>query len=137
MIDNKPVQVSYLCQECRENITVTFENEQFASVRCPSCDYGHTITKPTISEEILLDWEKEALYQKLRAEKTELDNSKLLALIVKVVELLTWRDEGNGQIRAIQTLRQWLLLNGVPKAIIELLDARIPDGNTQADKKKH
>lgn len=49
---------------------------------------------------------------------------ELMLLVIKVVELLTWRDEGNGHIRAIETLREWLLLNGVPKALIELLDAK-------------
>ncbi|MFC7680488.1 hypothetical protein [Paenibacillus sp. GCM10028914] len=126
------IHVNFLCRHCQENIKVTFEHEQLTNVHCPSCDYGYTLMKPTIGDEILLDWEKEAIYQKVRAEKTEQDNVELMALIVKVVELLTWRDEGNGHIRAIETLRQWLLLNGVPKTIIELLDARGPQGQSQA-----
>lgn len=137
MIDmNSVIQVKFPCRQCQENIEVHFENEQLISVRCPSCDYGYTLMKPTIGEEILLDWEKEAVYQKVRAEKTEQDNSELMALIIKVVELLTWRDEGNGHIRAIETLRQWLLLNGVPKAIIELLDAKGPQGSSPTEFRK-
>lgn len=129
---NSVIHVNFLCRECQENIKVTFEDEQLNSVRCPNCDYGYTVMKPTIGEEILLDWEKEAIYQKVRAEKTEQDNMELMDLIIKVVELLTWKDEGTGHIRAIETLRQWLLLNGVPKTIIELLDAKGPAGGSQA-----
>ena len=55
---------------------------------------------------------------------------ELMLLVIKVVELLTWRDEGNGHIRAIETLREWLLLNGVPKALIELLDAKGHEGSS-------
>ena len=40
---------------------------------------------------------------------------ELMLLVIKVVESLTWRDEGNGHIRAIETLREWLALNGCPK----------------------
>lgn len=137
MIDmNSVIQVKFPCHQCQENIEVIFEEEQLRSIRCPSCDYGYTLMKPTIGEEILLDWEKEAVYQKVRAEKTEQDNTELMALIIKVVELLTWRDEGHGHIRAIETLRQWLLLNGVPKAIIELLDAKGPQGSSPTEFRK-
>lgn len=127
------IHVNFSCRQCQHNIAVTFETEQLTGVRCPSCDYGYTLMKPTIGEEILLDWEKEAVYQKVRAEKTEQDKMELMALIIKVVELLTWRDEGNGHIRAIETLRQWLLLNGVPKALIELLDAKGPEGSSPTE----
>lgn len=127
------IHVTFPCRKCGKDIEVTFETEQLTGVRCPNCGSGYMLMKPTIGDEILIDWEKEASYQKARAEKTEQDKSDLMALIIKVVELLTWRDEGNGQIRAIETLRQWLLLNGVPKALIELLDAKGPDGSSPTE----
>ncbi|WP_246246297.1 hypothetical protein [Paenibacillus lemnae] len=118
------IQVRFPCRQCSETVEISFNHEQLAHVQCPGCFYEYTLMKPTIGDEILLDWEKEAAYQKLRAEKTEKAQVELMSLVIKVVELLTWRDEGSGHIRAIETLRQWLLLNGVPKTLIELLDAR-------------
>ena len=118
------IRIQFNCSECENPIEAVFKKEQLTVVHCPACSRGYTLMKPTIGEEILIDWENEALFQKVRAEKNEHDKTELIALIVKVIELLTWRDEGNGHVRAIETLREWLLSNGVPKALIELLDAK-------------
>ncbi|MBO2945905.1 hypothetical protein JJQ72_18145 [Paenibacillus sp. F411] len=120
------IQVRFPCRQCQDSIQVSFTQEQLAHVQCTQCGYDYTLMKPAIGEEILLDWEQEAAYQRLRAEKTEQDKLALMSLVIKVIELLTWRDEGSGHIRALETLRQWLLLNGVPKPLIELLDAKAP-----------
>ncbi|WP_416297721.1 hypothetical protein ACM7Q1_11070 [Paenibacillus illinoisensis] len=77
--------------------------------------------KPTIGEEILLDWEQEALYHKMRADRSEMDYDSMSALIIKVIELLTWRDRGDGQTKAIETVREWLSSSGKPQTLIELL----------------
>ncbi|GAB6928533.1 hypothetical protein JCM10914A_25160 [Paenibacillus sp. JCM 10914] len=127
------IQVHFNCHQCETDIRVTFRTQQFTTLQCPRCQYSHSLMKPTIGQEILLDWEKEAAFQKIRADQTEHDKMELMLLVIKVVELLTWRDEGNGQVRAIETLRQWLLLNGVPKALVELLDARGPDGSSPTE----
>ncbi|WP_234032900.1 hypothetical protein [Paenibacillus faecalis] len=124
------IHVHFRCRQCQQNIQAAFDTERMINIHCPHCNHGYTMMKPTIEEEILFDWKKEAVYQKVRAEKTEQDNMELMILIIKVIELLTWRDEGNGHIRAIETLRQWLLLNGVPKTLIELFDAKSPDGSS-------
>ncbi|WP_405156055.1 hypothetical protein [Paenibacillus sp. FSL K6-0108] len=76
--------------------------------------------KPTIGDEILLDWEQEALYHKLRADRSEHDNHNMSALIIKVIELLTWRDSGDGQTRAIEMVREWLASSGKPETLLEL-----------------
>lgn len=136
MDTNTPIQVQFHCHQCQSEIHVMFDSNPFATVRCPQCDYSYALTRPTIGEEILLDWEKEALFQKIRADQTEHDKTQLMLLVIKVIELLTWRDEGNGHIRAIETLRQWLLLNGVPKALIELLDAKGAENSFPAKHKK-
>lgn len=130
------IEVHFNCRECGTKINVRFGHEQISGIRCPSCESGYTLLKPTIGDEILFDWETEAMGQKARADKTEQDKTELMALIIKVVELLTWRDEGNGHIRAIETLRQWLLLNGVPKPLIELLDAKGPEGSSPTEYRK-
>ena len=49
------------------SIRVEFIDEQVSTVRCKGCDRAYTLLKPTIGDEILLDWEQEALYHKLRA----------------------------------------------------------------------
>ncbi|MHA2857952.1 hypothetical protein ACXZ7E_28435 [Paenibacillus lautus] len=136
METNSAIQVQFHCRQCQTEIGVTFTSEQFATVHCPQCDYSYSLMRPTIGEEILLDWEKEAIFQKVRADQTEHDKMELMLLVIKVVELLTWRDEGNGHIRAIETLRQWLILNGVPKALIELLDAKGPAGSSPTERRE-
>ncbi|MGG3283545.1 hypothetical protein [Paenibacillus solani] len=135
METNTSIQVQFHCHQCQSEIRVIFHSNPFATVRCPQCDYSYSIMRPTIGEEILLDWEKEAVFQKVRADQTEHDKMELMLLVIKVIELLTWRDEGNGHIRAIETLRQWLLLNGVPKALIELLDAKGPAASSGSSPK--
>jgi hypothetical protein len=42
------------------------------------------------------------------------------ALIIKVIELLTWRDSGDGQTRAIEMVREWLASSGKPQTLLEL-----------------
>lgn len=135
METNSAIEVQFHCRQCQADIGVTFKSEQFTTVLCPQCDYSYSLMRPTIGEEILLDWEKEAVFQKIRADQTEHDKMELMLLVIKVVELLTWRDEGNGHIRAIETLREWLMLNGVPKALIELLDAKGPEGSSLTEHK--
>lgn len=114
------IQVDFRCPDCQQNIHVEFVHEQVTMVRCGGCDRAFTLMKPTIGDEILLDWEQEALYHKLRAERSEVDNHNMSALIIKVIELLTWRDRGDGQTRAIQTVKEWLTSSGKPQTLLEL-----------------
>lgn len=130
------IHVTFRCRECGGEVQAAFLKEPFAKANCPACGYSYSVMRPTIGEEILLDWEKEAVFQKNRADRNEHDNAELMLLFIKVVELLTWKDEGNGHIRAIETLRQWLLLNGVPKTLIELLDAKGPEGISPTERRK-
>ncbi|WP_440118221.1 hypothetical protein [Paenibacillus sp. QZ-Y1] len=115
------IQVSFQCADCEQDIQVSFAQEQISGVRCSLCDKAYTLLKPTIGDEILLDWEREALYQKIRADRSEHDNHNMSALIIKVIELLTWRDSGDGQTRAIETVREWLVSSGQPQTLLELL----------------
>ena len=79
--------------------------------------------RPTIAEEILIDWKNEALFQKIRADKSQNSNSSLLALVIKVIELLTWRDKGNGQVEAIKEMRGWLIENEETPPLTELIQS--------------
>ena len=105
------IQVSFACQHCERKIEVVFSGEPVSVVCCPECHKTFTIMRPTVAEEILIDWENEALFQKIRADKTQTNNSSLMALVVQVVELLTWRDKGDGQVEAIRAMREWLIEN--------------------------
>ncbi|WP_145146752.1 hypothetical protein [Paenibacillus xylanexedens] len=120
------IQVGFKCPDCQKDVRVEFIDEQVSTVRCKGCDRAYTLLKPTIGDEILLDWEQEALYHKLRAERSELDNHNMSALIIKVIELLTWRDRGDGQTRAIQTVREWLASSGKPQTLLELFHQTPP-----------
>ena len=79
--------------------------------------------RPTIAEEILIDWKNEALFQKIRADKSQNSKSSLLALVIKVIELLTWRDKGNGQVEAIKEMRGWLIENEETPPLAELIQS--------------
>ncbi|PZT54332.1 hypothetical protein [Paenibacillus silvae] len=114
------IQVGFKCPDCGQEVSTHFMQEQVSSVRCGGCNRAYTLMKPTIGDEILLDWEQEALYHKLRAERSERDNHNMSALIIKVIELLTWRDQGDGQNRAIQTVKEWLAASGKPQTLLEL-----------------
>ncbi|MCK6074401.1 hypothetical protein [Paenibacillus silvae] len=114
------IQVGFKCPDCGQEVSTHFMQEQVSSVRCGGCNRAYTLMKPTIGDEILLDWEQEALYHKLRAERSEKDNHNMSALIIKVIELLTWRDQGDGQTRAIQTVKEWLAASGKPQTLLEL-----------------
>ncbi|MFK0520786.1 hypothetical protein ACINKY_01140 [Paenibacillus illinoisensis] len=115
------IQVSFQCADCEHDILVSFAAQQVTTVRCSGCNRAYTLMKPTIGEEILLDWEQEALYHKMRADRSEMDYDNMSALIIKVIELLTWRDRGDGQTKAIETVREWLSSSGKPQTLIELL----------------
>lgn len=110
---NQPFEigVSFTCPNCQQKIEVEFNGEPLSVVCCVQCDKSFNVMRPTIAEEILIDWENEALFQKIRAEKTQTNNSSLLALIIRVIELLTWRDKGDGQVEAIREMRGWLIEN--------------------------
>ncbi|MBU5355743.1 hypothetical protein ACN9MH_09090 [Paenibacillus silvae] len=114
------IQVGFKCPDCGHDVSTHFLQEQVSTVRCEGCNRAYTLLKPTIGDEILLDWEQEALYHKLRAERSEKDNHNMSALIIKVIELLTWRDQGDGQTRAIQTVKEWLAASGKPQTLLEL-----------------
>ena len=114
------IQVSFKCPDCGQEVSSYFMQEQVNTVRCGGCQRAYTLMKPTIGDEILLNWEQEALYHKLRAERSEQDNDSMSALIIKVIELLTWRDQGDGQTRAIQTVKEWLADSGKPLTLLEL-----------------
>lgn len=81
--------------------------------------------RPAIAEEILIDWEHEALFHKMRAEKTESSNSSLLSLVISVIELLTWKDKGNGQVEAIKEMRQWLIEHEETPPLAELIQVDV------------
>ncbi|MBP1999257.1 transcription elongation factor Elf1 [Paenibacillus shirakamiensis] len=114
------IKVQFSCPDCDEEIQVIFHNQQVEAIHCSKCNKVYSLLKPTIGEEILLDWEREALYHKIKAEKSNQDNSSLVALMIKVAELLTWRDEGHGKLKAIEALREWAMDHEDPKAISEL-----------------
>ncbi|MFF3924277.1 SIR2 family protein [Paenibacillus lactis] len=136
MLTNTEVRVTFRCRKCGCEVETHFHEEPFTTVHCPRCEYSYSLMRPTIGEEILLDWEKEAVFHKVRADQSERDKLELTLLVIKVAELLTWKDEGNGHVRAIETLRQWLLLNGVPKPLIELFDAKRPEGSSPTERRK-
>ncbi|KGE17609.1 hypothetical protein PWYN_23800 [Paenibacillus wynnii] len=115
------MQVSFACQHCERKIEVVFSGEPVSVVCCPDCRKTFTVMRPTIAEEILIDWENEALFQKIRADQTQTNNSSLTALVIQVVELLTWRDKGDGQVEAIRAMREWLLENESVSSIAELI----------------
>ena len=45
----------------------------------------------------------------------------MMALLIKIVELLTWKDEGHGQIQAIEAARSWLSHTDKSNVVRELL----------------
>ena len=122
-MNNQPldVQVSFACQHCEQKIEVEFGGEPVSVVCCPGCRNTFTIMRPTVAEEILIDWENEAMFQKIRADKTQSSNSNLMALVIRVVELLTWRDKGDGQVEAIRAMREWLIENESESPIAEFI----------------
>lgn len=122
------VRVHFNCQHCGKDVSVRFLHEQTASASCGACGHVHNVSKPMIGEEVMLDWHGEAVLQKIRAEKIQEDIVSLMLLVVQVIELLTWRDQGNGQAEAIRTMREWLINNGVPRQIAELIIS--PSDNT-------
>jgi len=122
-VNPKPlaIQVSFACQHCERKIEVEFRGEPVTVVCCPGCRNTFTIMRPTVAEEILIDWENEAMFQKIRADKTQSSNSNLMALVIRVVELLTWRDKGDGQVEAIRAMREWLIENESESPIAEFI----------------
>lgn len=131
---NQPVdiQVSFTCQHCEQKITVDLGGEPLSVVCCSECDKTFTVMRPAIAEEILLDWENEALIQKIRAEKSQSDSSSLLSLVIMVIELLTWRDKGNGQVEAIKEMRKWLMEHEEVPPLAELIQL---DANQRSAKR--
>ncbi len=119
------IQVSFTCQYCQQKIKVDFNAEPISVVCCTKCNKTFTVMRPAIAEEILIDWENEALFQKIRAEKTLSSNSSLLSLVIKVIELLTWRDKGNGQVEAIKEMRKWLIENEEGPPVAELIQSEV------------
>ncbi|WP_218918843.1 hypothetical protein [Paenibacillus borealis] len=61
----------------------------------------------------------------MRAEKTESSNSSLLSLVINVIELLTWKDKGNGQVEAIKEMRQWLIDHEEAPPLAELIQVDV------------
>ncbi|MEI2399352.1 MULTISPECIES: hypothetical protein [unclassified Paenibacillus] len=61
----------------------------------------------------------------MRAEKTESSNSSLLSLVINVIELLTWKDKGNGQVEAIKEMRQWLIEHEETPPLAELIQVDV------------
>ncbi|MDQ0192745.1 hypothetical protein [Paenibacillus wynnii] len=122
-MNEKPfeIQVSFACQHCERKIEVVFSGEPVSVVCCPDCRKTFTVMRPTVAEEILIDWENEAMFQKIRADKTQSNNSSLMALVIQVVELLTWRDKGDGQVEAIRAMREWLIENESVSPIAEFI----------------
>jgi hypothetical protein len=132
---NQPfdIQVSFTCQECEQKIAVDLGGEPLSVVCCSQCNKTFTVMRPAIAEEILIDWENEALIQKIRAEKSQSDSSSLLSLVIKVIELLTWRDKGNGQVEAIREMRKWLIDHEEVPPLAELIQL---DANQRSGKRE-
>ncbi|MNF10064.1 hypothetical protein D3C80_2108920 [compost metagenome] len=42
-------------------------------------------------------------------------------LVIRVIELLTWRDRGNGQVEAIKEMRKWLVEHEEIPSLAELI----------------
>ncbi|UQZ32134.1 hypothetical protein C2I18_00340 [Paenibacillus sp. PK3_47] len=137
-MSNQPVdiQVSFACQHCEHKIAVDLGGEPLSVVCCSNCNKTFTVMRPAIAEEILIDWENEALFQKIRAEKSLSSNSSLLSLVIRVIELLTWRDKGNGQVEAIKEMRKWLIEHeeGPPLAELIQIDVNQRTGKRNWDK---
>lgn len=131
---NQPIdiQVSFTCQYCEQKISVDLGGEPLSVVYCSKCNKTFTVMRPAIAEEILLDWENEALIQKIRAEKSQSDSSSLLSLVILVIELLTWRDKGNGQVEAIKEMRKWLMEHEEVPPLAELIQL---DANQRSAKR--
>lgn len=125
------IQVSFVCENCQQKIEVEFIAEPITVVCCTNCHKTFTVMRPAIAEEILIDWENEALFQKIRADKTMSSNNSLLSLVIKVIELLTWRDKGNGQVEAIKEMREWLIENEEAPPLAELIQS---DANARTRK---
>lgn len=119
------IQVSFVCQHCQQKMKVDFKEEPISVVCCMKCNKTFTVMRPAIAEEILIDWENEALFQKIRAEKTLSSNSSLMSLVIRVIDLLTWRDKGNGQVEAIKEMRNWLIENGEGPPVAELMQSDV------------
>jgi transcription elongation factor Elf1 len=115
------IHVSFECHHCGKKIEAAFIREPVAVISCSECHNTFTIMRPTVAEEILIDWENEAMFQKIRADKTQSSNSSLMKLIIQVIELLTWRDKGDGQVEAIRAMREWLIDNEGPPSLAELI----------------
>lgn len=122
-MNNQPVniQVSFACQYCDHKIEVDMGARPSAVICCSNCSKSFTIMRPAIAEEILIDWENEALIQKIRAEKSLSSHSSLMNLVIRVIELLTWRDRGNGQVEAIKEMRKWLVEHEEIPSLAELI----------------
>lgn len=127
------IQVSFTCQNCEHNIVAELGAEPLSVVCCSNCNKTFTVMRPAIAEEILIDWENEALFHKMRAEKTQDSNSSLLSLVINVIELLTWRDKGNGQVEAIKEMRKWLIEHEEGPPVAELIQM---DVNRRRAKRK-
>lgn len=52
------IQVYFQCADCDQDIRAIFAQEQVSAVRCTECGRAYTLMKPTIGDEILLDWEQ-------------------------------------------------------------------------------
>ncbi|MEK3670780.1 MULTISPECIES: hypothetical protein [Paenibacillus] len=124
---NQPIdiQVSFTCQHCEHRVVAELGGEPLSVVCCSNCNKTFTVMRPAIAEEILIDWEHEALFHKMRAEKTESSNSSLLSLVINVIELLTWKDKGNGQVEAIKEMRQWLIEHEETPPLAELIQVDV------------
>lgn len=136
-MSNQPVdiQVSFACQHCERKIEVKLGAEPLAVVCCSKCNKSFTVMRPAIAEEILIDWENEALIQKIRAEKSLDSHSSLMSLVIKVIELLTWRDKGNGQVEAIKEMRKWLVEHEEIPPLAELIHLDANQANQRSGKR--
>ncbi|KAA9006374.1 hypothetical protein F4V43_05320 [Paenibacillus spiritus] len=122
--DPSKIEVRFTCKTCKQDITITFMDSPVSSVSCSDCGQVYTVMRPAVADEILFDWENEAMFQKFRADQSENSNESLMSLIIKVIEQLTWRDQGNGQVEAIKMMRNWLIENESVPMLSELIKTR-------------
>lgn len=130
------IKVSFTCQHCEQNLVAELGAEPLLVVCCTNCNKTFTVMRPAIAEEILIDWENEALFHKMRAEKNQSSNSSLLSLVINVIELLTWRDKGNGQVEAIKEMRQWLIDHEEGPPLAELIQLDVNRHSAKRNRNK-
>ncbi|MNO04113.1 hypothetical protein D3C81_2250260 [compost metagenome] len=59
-----------------------------------------------------------------------------MSLVIRVIELLTWRDKGNGQVEAIKEMRKWLVEHEEIPPLAELIHLDVNQRSSKRDWRK-